>query len=156
MTFHRNVRSFGANNQVQGWEKQVFLAQPIWQVQGKVNRNSENHRWGSDTLHITCLTLSFLSIFYHVFFCLFVLHVYILMLIHFVFSQLLLDMAYRVLVKWPLPGACPRLLTCRAWSPRTEETIQTWLSCPKTEQDGRTSRNNPIKRGVFSLRPLEI
>lgn len=61
--------------------------------------------------------------------------------------QLLLDMAYRVLVKWPLPGACPRPLTCRAWNPRTEETIQTWLSCPKTEQDGRTSRNNQIKRG---------
>lgn len=29
MTLHRNVRSFGTNNQVQGWEKQVFLAQPI-------------------------------------------------------------------------------------------------------------------------------
>lgn len=45
MTLHRNVRSFGANNQGQGWEKQVFLAQPIWQVQGKINRNSEKHRW---------------------------------------------------------------------------------------------------------------
>lgn len=29
MTLHRNVRSFGANNQVQGWEKQVFLTQPF-------------------------------------------------------------------------------------------------------------------------------
>lgn len=45
MTLHRNVRSFGANNQGQGWEKQVFLAQPIWQVQGKINRNSEKLRW---------------------------------------------------------------------------------------------------------------
>lgn len=44
MTLHRNVRSFGANNQGQGWEKQVFLAQPIWQVQGKINRNSEKLR----------------------------------------------------------------------------------------------------------------
>lgn len=45
MTLHRNVRSFGANNQGQGWEKQVFLTQPIWQVQGKINRNSEKLRW---------------------------------------------------------------------------------------------------------------
>lgn len=29
MTLHRNVRSFGANKQGQGWEKQVFLTQPI-------------------------------------------------------------------------------------------------------------------------------
>lgn len=29
MTLHRNVRSFGANNQGQGWEKQVFLTQSI-------------------------------------------------------------------------------------------------------------------------------
>ncbi len=49
MTLHRNVRSFGANNQVQGWEKQVFITQPIWQVQREVNRNSENHRWDSST-----------------------------------------------------------------------------------------------------------
>lgn len=45
MTLHRNVRSFGANNQVQGWEKQVFLNQPIWQVQGEINRNSEKYRY---------------------------------------------------------------------------------------------------------------
>lgn len=57
------------------------------------------------------------------------------------------DMAYRVLAKWPQPGACPHLLTCRAWSRRTKETIPTWLSCPKTEQDGQTHRNKPIKRG---------
>ena len=56
-------------------------------------------------------------------------------------------MAYRVLAKWPQPGACPHLLTCRAWSPKTKETIPTWLLCRKTVQDGRTSRNNPIKRG---------
>lgn len=44
MTLHRNVRSFGANYQGQGWEKQVFLAQPVWQVQRKINRNSEKLR----------------------------------------------------------------------------------------------------------------
>lgn len=62
-------------------------------------------------------------------------------------SQQFRDMAYRVLAKWPQPGACPHLLTCRAWSPRTKETTPTWLSCPKTEQDGQTHRNKPIKRG---------
>lgn len=29
MTFHRNVRSFGANNQGKGWEKQVLDSQPV-------------------------------------------------------------------------------------------------------------------------------
>uniref|UniRef100_A0A9L9PXP3 Uncharacterized protein n=1 Tax=Homo sapiens TaxID=9606 RepID=A0A9L9PXP3_HUMAN len=29
MTFHRNVRSFGANYQGQGWEKQVLDSQPV-------------------------------------------------------------------------------------------------------------------------------
>lgn len=58
-------------------------------------------------------------------------------------------MACRVLAKWPQPGACPHLLTCRAWSPKTKETIPTWLLCLKTVQDGRTSRNNPIKRGKW-------
>uniref|UniRef100_A0ABJ3HPD8 Uncharacterized protein n=1 Tax=Mus musculus TaxID=10090 RepID=A0ABJ3HPD8_MOUSE len=29
MTFHRNVRSFGANNPGQGWEKQVLDSQPV-------------------------------------------------------------------------------------------------------------------------------
>lgn len=62
-------------------------------------------------------------------------------------TQQFRDMAYRVLAKWPQPGACPRLLTCRAWNPKTKETIPTWLLCLKTVQDGRTSRNNPIKRG---------
>lgn len=59
------------------------------------------------------------------------------------------DMAYRVLAKWPQPGACPRLLTCRAWSLKTKETIPTWLLCLKTVQDGRTSRNSQIKRGLW-------
>lgn len=59
------------------------------------------------------------------------------------------DMAYRVLAKWPQPGACPRLLTCRAWSQKTKETIPTWLLCLKTVQDGRTSRNSQIKRGLW-------
>lgn len=61
-------------------------------------------------------------------------------------------MAYRVLAKWPQPGACPHLLICRAWSPKTKETIPTWLLCLKTVQDGRTSRNNPIKRGKWGER----
>ncbi len=56
-------------------------------------------------------------------------------------------MAYRVLAKWPLPGACPLPLTCRVWSLSVKETIPTWLSCPKTVQDGQTSRINTIQRG---------
>lgn len=64
-------------------------------------------------------------------------------------SQQFRDMAYRVLAKWPQPGACPRLLTCRAWSLKTKETIPTWLLCLKTVQDGRTSRNSQIKRGLW-------
>lgn len=62
MTLHRNVRSFGANNQGQGWEKQVFLAQPIWQVQGKINRNSEKHRWGYFYSFSQCLIPFFWSV----------------------------------------------------------------------------------------------
>lgn len=62
-------------------------------------------------------------------------------------TQLPPDMACRVLVKWSQHGACPHLLTCRAWSLKTKETIPTWLLCLKTVQDGRTSRNNQIKRG---------
>lgn len=145
MTLHRNVRSFGANKQGQGWEKQVFLTQPIWQVQGKVNRISEKHRYAFWGFYSPLLfPLYFVSVgcysSHTPCWC-----------VHLCFvSQLFPDMACRVLVKWSQHGACPHLLICRAWSLKTKETIPTLILCLKTVQDGRTSRSNQIKRGKHS------
>lgn len=76
------------------------------------------------------------------FLCLFI-HLF---LFHFYF-QLPLVMAYSLLVKLPLHGACPPLPTCLVWRRKTKVTTPTSRSFPKTAQDGQASRNKQTQRG---------
>ncbi len=72
--------------------------------------------------------------------------VYLLLLSLFYF-QLPLVMAYSLLVKLPLHGACPPLPACLVWKQRTKATTPTSHSFPKTAQDGQASRNKQTQRG---------
>lgn len=56
-------------------------------------------------------------------------------------------MAYSLLVKLPLHGACPLLPACLVWRQRTKVTTPTSRSFPKTAQDGQASRNKQTQRG---------